>query len=348
MNQNCPELIILTGFLGAGKTTILRQLLEAEGMSETGVVINEAGADLDNLLLEAGEGPITVLQNGCLCCRSRGHLSPALPQLLKERERQRLPQFRRVVVETSGLANPAPILEEIASGPFCNRALSFAGLVTVVDARAFDKSCAVHPQATLQVSFADRLLITKTDLVSSLEREVLQAKLAALNPEAPQIVVPHGSPLDRSVWPEALGLLDRARRHKAIPANLETARPIAVASLTFGGSLDGSALEEWLEHTLMLLGPSLLRLKAILNLTGSSVPIAVHAVQGVVHSPSTMARWPAQGPYNRAVLIGNDIGQELLEDALARLRSLAAPGGPEKSEAQRTGLRSSTQQILQG
>jgi G3E family GTPase len=343
-----PQLIILTGFLGAGKTTILNRLLGAEEGSETGVVINEAGTEVDNLLLEAGEGAITVLPNGCLCCRSRGDLSPALAQLLRERSCQDLRQFKRIVVETSGLADPAPILEEIASSPFCNRALSFAGLVTVADARALEMSCADHPQASLQIAFADRLLITKTDLVSDLELEGVQRTLAALNPEAPQIVVPYAKFFDRSIWPEALGLLDHAQRKMpSRPACPETGPHIAVASLTFGGSLDEDALEEWLDHTLTLFGPSLLRLKAILDLNGSTVPIAVHAVQGAVHAPSLLAGWPAQGRHNRAVLIGKS-GGDLLEDALARLRSLAAPRPSDKREPQKTGLENPARRILQG
>jgi G3E family GTPase len=123
---------------------------------------------------------------------------------------------------------------------------------------------------------------------------------------------------------------------------------IAVASLTFGGSLDENVFEEWLAYTLMLFGPSLLRLKAILDLKGSRVPVAVHAVQGVVHAPSALAQWPADGPRNRAVLIGRDIEVEVLEDALARLRSLAAPGGLPEREVKRSGLRGQTQQILEG
>jgi G3E family GTPase len=346
--MNRPRLIILTGFLGAGKTTILNRLLVAEAAPETGVVINEAGTEIDNLLLDAGEGAVRVLQNGCLCCRSRGGLSPALSQLLKARSRQGLSEFRRIVVETSGLADPAPILEEVASSPFCNRVLAFAGVVTVVDARAFGKSCADHSQASLQVTYADRLLITKTDLITDLEREALQTSLAALNPEASQIVVPYGKSLNRSVWPEALDLFVRPQRHKVMSASPGTTPLIAVASLTFGGSLDENVFEEWLAYTLMLFGPSLLRLKAILDLKGSRVPVAVHAVQGVVHAPSALAQWPADGPRNRAVLIGRDIEVEVLEDALARLRSLAAPGGLPEREVKRSGLRGQTQQILEG
>ena len=193
--MNRPELVIITGFLGAGKTTILSRLLDLGAALDTGVVINEAGAGVDDVLLQAEGTPVTVLQNGCLCCRSKGSLSPALSKLMKERERQGFPQFKRIAVETSGLADPAPVLEEIASSPFSDRVLSFAGLVTIIDARAFDKSYADHPQVALQVAFADRLLIAKTDLVTDAEREGLQAKLAALNPEAPQIIVPFtGSP----------------------------------------------------------------------------------------------------------------------------------------------------------
>ncbi|MGA7328948.1 MAG: GTP-binding protein [Rhodomicrobium sp.] len=343
-----PELVIVTGFLGAGKTTILSRLLGCEGGSETGVVINEAGIGVDDLLLEAGESSVTVLQNGCLCCLSKGSLTPALSQLTKERERQGVPQFRRIAVETSGLADPAPILEEIASSPFCNRVVSFTGLVTVIDARAFDKSYADHPQAARQVAFADRLLITKTDLVTDVEREALQAKLAALNAEAPQIIVPFTGSVDRSLWPEALELLDRSQRHKAMPASAKTPPAIAVVSITFDGSLDESALEEWLEHTQMLFGPSLLRLKAILDLNESPVPVAVHGVLGVVHAPSVMKQWPTRGPRNRAVLIGKDVADNLLEDALHRLRSLASLHCEDKLQPVKAWPQTSTQHALGG
>ncbi len=346
--MNRPELVIITGFLGAGKTTILSRLLDSGAALDTGVVINEAGAGVDDVLLQAEGTPVTVLQNGCLCCRSKGSLSPALSKLMKERERQGFPQFKRIAVETSGLADPAPVLEEIASSPFSDRVLSFAGLVTIIDARAFDKSYADHPQVALQVAFADRLLIAKTDLVTDAEREGLQAKLAALNPEAPQIIVPFTGSLDRSLWPEALGLLDPSQRHKAPTASSKTPPTIAVASIAFDGSLDEHALEEWLEHTQMLFGPSLLRLKAILDLNESQLPVAVHGVLGVVHAPSVTNQWPMRGPRNRAVLIGKDVAENLLEDSLQRLRSVASDLGEHKRRAPKAWPQTSTQQVLRG
>jgi G3E family GTPase len=326
--MNHSRLVLLSGFLGAGKTTILRRMLAKEDPYDTAVVINEAGPGLDHLLIERESDAITLLPNGCMCCRSRGSLSPALARLLRRRAEEGSPPFKRVVVETSGLADPSPILEEIVTDPICNRHFSLAGLVTVVDARAFDASFADHAQVRMQIFLADRLLITKTDLVAGKQIAGLQGRLAEINPEASQFVVPYHAPVCDDLWPDMFDLLRSNERISVTAREALSPTDFAIASLTFGGQLEEEALEEWLEQTTMLFGPSLVRLKAFLDLKGSSVPVVVHGVQGLLHAPAVMKSWPEGGPFNRGVLIGRDIDEELLHDALKRLASQASPYRP--------------------
>ncbi len=145
--MNRIPLVLLTGFLGAGKTTVLNTLLATPDFRDTAVVINEAGdVGLDHLLVEQGSDSITMLEGGCLCCRAKGALAPALANLMRRAREENLPPFKRVVVETSGLSDPAPLLEGLIADAFFNRFFELAGVVTAIDARAFLATVDRHPR----------------------------------------------------------------------------------------------------------------------------------------------------------------------------------------------------------
>ena len=331
--MNRIPLVLLTGFLGAGKTTMLNALLATPDFRDTAVVINEAGdVGLDHLLVEQGSDSITMLEGGCLCCRAKGALAPALANLMRRTRVQGLPPFKRVVVETSGLSDPASVLEGLIADGFFNRFFELAGVVTAIDARAFAATVDKHPEARMQAALADRLLLTKTDLATSGEtRKVLEA-LTALNPHARQHLVQPG--MATAFWPEALDL----PRALARPNMICSPEPVAIAnaSLVFDGAIGPDALEAWLDHTINLLGPMLLRMKAMLNIAGTAQPTVLHAVQGLLHRPVDLKAWPNGDRQNRVVLIGRDVEEQLLVDALARLSAIArAPISDRRTSAMR-------------
>jgi G3E family GTPase len=317
--MNRVPLVLLTGFLGAGKTTMLNGLLATPEFSDTAVVINEAGdVGLDHMLVEQGADTVVILEGGCVCCRTKGSLAPALANLWRRTRDEKLTPFQRVVVETSGLSDPANVLEGLIADAFFNRNFAFAGIVTVVDVRAFADTVEKHPEARMQVALADRLLLTKADLVSADATRTVQQELSSINPHAVQEIVLPDTATMATFWPEMLDL----PRALMKPANMICAAelaPIATASLAFSGTIEREALEAWLDHTINLFGPMLLRMKAMLDVEGADGPTVLHVVQGLLHSPDDLKAWPGNDPQNRIVLIGRDVEEQILMDALARL-----------------------------
>lgn len=313
-------LVLLTGFLGSGKTTLLNRLLGTEDFRDTAVVINEAGdIGLDHLLVEQATETVVMLDGGCLCCRTKGSLVPALAALLRKQRNEALPPFKRVVVETSGLSDPSVLLEELMADVFFNRNFGLAGVVTVIDARTFHATIGHHAEAKMQVVLADRLLLTKTDMVAEELIARVRASLSKINRHAPQVIVTPGTVVASEFWPEALDLPRSLIETTSTSGPAAEPVPIATASLAFNGKLSEDVLEEWLNHTIGLLGPLLLRMKAMLDVENATGPTALHVVQGLLHRPVNMAAWPRAERKNRIVLIGRDVERQILVDGLARL-----------------------------
>jgi G3E family GTPase len=337
--MNRIPLVLLTGFLGAGKTTLLNGLLATPEFRNTAVVINEAGdVGLDHLLVEQSVDTMVMLDGGCLCCRTKGTLAPALAKLLRRTRDEHLPLFQRVVVETSGLSDPAAVLEGLIADVFFNRHFAFAGVATVVDVRAFAGTAAGHAEARMQVALADRLLLTKTDLVPVVETMTVQKMLATINPHAPQLIVPPGRATMATFWPELLDL-PRARMNEASLICAAAPTPIATASLAFSGAIGQDALEAWLDHTINLLGPMLLRMKAMLDIEDTPGPTVLHVVQGLLHQPVDLETWPSADRQNRVVLIGREVEEQILMDSLARLATMVRPTVMTSSAVRRGSLR---------
>ncbi|MBJ3774541.1 CobW family GTP-binding protein [Acuticoccus mangrovi] len=308
--------VLLTGFLGSGKTTLLNRLLGSPDFADTAVVINEAGSvGLDHALIEKGEEDVVMLEGGCICCRLRGSLNRTLNDLVRRRAKDGM-GFSRVVVETSGLADPEPILHALVADPLFVRHYAMSGVVTVVDAVHALDTLADHVEGRMQVALADRLLITKTDIATH-RRAPLESALTALNPMADRLVAAE-MPDAALVWldPGAVPSRrpNRTPRCHAVPSD---AVEIATASRVFPGALSRCAIDDWLDHTSDLFGPALLRLKGILQVEGVAEPVVLHGVQGLVYSPGTAPR--EAGRDNRMVLIARDLPAVLLEDALDRL-----------------------------
>jgi G3E family GTPase len=315
--------VVLTGFLGSGKTTLLGRLLRHPQFARTAVIINEFGeVGLDHELVETSEESFVTLQTGCLCCAVRGDLVLTLEDILRRRDAGEVAPFERVVIETSGLADPAPILHALMTDSGLAQRLAIAGVVATVDAVSGLATLARQPESLKQVAVADRLLLTKTDLVGSGEAEALAGRLSALNPTATVLTASFGD-----VAPDRLFAIDShsARsvpmespqdghdhdRHEAGLTCFAILReqPIRAVTLTL-------LLEVLAEHC----GADLLRLKGIVNIAESpDRPAVIHGVQHVFHSPTWLDRWPSADRRSRLVFIGRNLRRAWVEALLEAL-----------------------------
>ena len=336
---------VLTGFLGAGKTTLLNRLLKHPALADTAVLINEFGEiGLDHLLVERLDGDTVLLNAGCLCCTVRGDLVKALRDLAVRIEQGHA--IRRVVVETTGLADPAPILQTLMSDPLVLYRYRLDGVVTLVDAATGMATLDSQMEAVKQAAVADRLVLTKTDLATPDQVSALWARLRALNPAAPLLNALHGD-----IKPDALldcGLYDATRKHPEVTRWLDAeafaahdhghahghhhhdpsrhdAR-IHSFCLTFDDPLPWDGLSTWLEVLTMTRGESVLRIKGILNLEGQDRPVAIHGVQHLFHPPVRLEAWPeGDSRQSRLVFILRDLDRATVEKGLKAFAESARP-----------------------
>jgi G3E family GTPase len=297
---------LLTGYLGSGKTTLLARLLAHPDMGETAVIVNELGeAAVDHHLLRRVDERTVVLANGCVCCTLRGDLADELRDLLSRRTRGEVPPFRRVVVETTGLADPAPILYTLASEPVVKSHFVLERVIATVDAQHGLRGA----EGLKQAAAADRLVVTKADLA---DPGPVERRLAALNPTAEVLEASFGD-----VAPELLfGGRDHAPRD-APPPEHHHEDGVAAHALVFEQPLDWTAFGVWLTMLLAARGADVLRVKGLLNV-GASGPLLLNGVQHVVHPPEHLDVWPDGDRCSRIVFIGRGFtGAELEASLLA-------------------------------
>jgi len=364
---------VLTGFLGSGKTTLLAKLLRHPGMAKTAVIINEFGEiGLDDLLVQ-GEllnhvdpGAATQfvkMSSGCLCCTVRGDLEVALRDLYLKRVRGQVPDFKRVVVETTGLADPAPILHTLMDDPILAAYYRLDGVVTTVDAvnamREFDDQF----ESVKQAAVADRLVLTKTDIADPHAVLHLRERLAAINPGAPVVVAVQGEADPKDLF-EA-GLYDPATKtadvrrwlnEEAFAAKRDLHSHdhhdhdhghdhghdhhghnhahahdvnrhddrIRAHCLVIDEPLEWDVVASWLGSLAQSRGPDLLRMKGIVNVAGEDQPVVVHGVQHLFHPPARLPQWPDADRRTKLVFITRDIARADIENSLTAFRDDAA------------------------
>ncbi|HEY7084172.1 MAG TPA: GTP-binding protein [Hyphomicrobiaceae bacterium] len=330
---------VLTGFLGSGKTTLLGRLLRHPDFARTAVIINEFGeVGLDHDLVEASEESFVELRTGCLCCAVRGDLALTLEDLLRRRDAGTVSPFERVAIETSGLADPAPILHTLMSDAGLARRLALAGVVATVDTVNGLATLERYPQSVKQVALADRLILTKTDLAHARCADLV-ARLAVLNPAAKRLEASFGEvdparlfdmghpvSLRAHDLPDWLGL----EAHGEAPAGGHHAQVSCFAILR-DAPVKAVALTLFLEALAEHCGGDLLRLKGIVNIAESpDRPAVIHGVQHVFHPPVWLDRWPSQDRRSRLVCIGRDIDQAWIEALIyaieAEVAEVAAVG----------------------
>jgi G3E family GTPase len=299
--------ILVTGFLGSGKTTLLSRLLERPELGETAVIVNELGeVGIDHHLLRRVDERTVLLSSGCVCCALRGDLSDELRDLLDRRDAGEIPRFRRVVIETTGVARPAPIVQTLLADPLLPHHYSLDAIVATVDGLHGLRG----PEALQQVAAADTLVVTKSDIAGQEELDALEAELARLNPAARTVRASFGD-----IEPELLlSGSDRDLREVRTESNGHAHGPQA-AVLTLDRAIDWTAFAIWLTMLLHARGGEILRIKGLLDVGGGG-PLLVSCVQHAVYPPVHLDSWPDDDRRSRLVVIGHDVDCEALETSL--------------------------------
>lgn len=352
-----PELLpvtLLTGFLGSGKTTLLNQLIRH--LPRTAVVMNEFGEiSLDHDLLEKMEGPMAVLSGGCVCCTVSGSLSPTLKNLYMARERGDIPRFERVVIETTGIADPAPILDTLLNDPWVRARFRMDGVVTTVDAVLGEAQLDSYFEAVKQVAVADKLILTKTDLAAAADLTALNERLAELNPAAEQLTAVQGDMdfrriLDLGLFnardkiPNVQRWLNEQRYKpvkatgpmgKAVVENDGHDQRIRSFSVVIEEPIAPAGLQAALEMLVGFRSEYLLRFKAIVNLAGHDRPTVLHGVQHVLYPETELERWPTEDRRSRFVFIVRDMEPQFVAKVLEDFTHAASLAGPPQHAANR-------------
>jgi G3E family GTPase len=309
---------VVTGFLGAGKTTLLRRFLSSPEGQGTAVIVNEFGAvGIDDALLRSSADETVLLGNGCVCCITRSDLQLALRRLVFDRERGTVPPFFRVVIETSGLADPAPILQTFSTDRALGGEFHIDVVLAVVDAVSGEANLEAAAEARKQVILADRLVISKTDLADPASVERLIGGLQKLNPRANiDIAVSGALDPDRVIAPagaERSGFLAEAEHSDGIESFV----------IEIAGPLEWSTFSRAMETLTALRGADLLRAKGVLNISGCRGPVLIQYVQHLAHPPVELETWPDANRNSRIVFITRNIPERQVRDLFAAVHALA-------------------------
>jgi len=309
---------VVTGFLGAGKTTLIRRFLASPQGQGTAVIVNEFGAvGIDDALVRDTAEQTILLGNGCVCCITRTDLQVALRQLVIDRERGTVPNFARVIIETSGLADPAPILQTFSTDRALGGEFHIDVMLTVVDAVNGQATLEQAAEARKQAILADRLIVTKSDLAAAGAVDTLTQHLQKLNPRAPV-----DRAIDGALDPERFVAPTGAERGSFV-AEAEHSDGISSFVLERKRPLAWPAFARAMETLIALRGPELLRVKGILNVAGCSGPVVVQYVQHLAHPPVELQFWPDHNRDSRVVFITRNIHEAQIRDLFAAIESLA-------------------------
>jgi G3E family GTPase len=336
---------VLTGFLGSGKTTLLNHLLRQPTMSNAMVIVNEFGEiGLDHELIESSDEDTVLLQSGCLCCTIRNDLIDTLQDIFLKRSRGEITQVDRVVIETTGLADPAPILQALMTDAEVTAHFRLDGIVTTVDAVAGQQTLDRHMEAVKQAAVADRIVLTKADLAAESECSALEQRLFALNPAAPIQRAVNGAVDPKTLFNVGLYELgtksmnvkrwlndekyipsqhadhhshgeSEAIPHHAHDVNRHDENIFAVC-MVLERPIAGEVLDRWLQSLLRLKGPDLLRFKSIINVAELSGPLIVQGVQHVIYPPVMLSAWPSSDRRTRMVFITHGIDEQTIRQSL--------------------------------
>ena len=328
-------LVVVTGFLGAGKTTLIRNLLASPEGADTLVIVNEFGeVGIDDALLRTGGDATVLLGNGCLCCTLRSDLQKTLVEVIAERARGELPPFQQIILETSGLADPVPILQTLTGDRGLASQIHVQAVVTVMDAVLAARTLDEAPEARRQVAVADRIILTKVDIAGDAAAHALEAEIATLNPAAaitradngrvaPAVILSDNAAVSEPIYPPR----ERGRHADNVTSFV----------LRFQEPVDWAGFEQAMELLARLRGSDVLRAKGLLNVHGCSGPVVVHQVQHLSAKPVELEKWPDGDRASRLVFITRGMDRADIEALFAialRLASATAAvtGGTHQGE----------------
>jgi G3E family GTPase len=333
---------VITGFLGSGKTTLLRMMLNDPRLSDAAVIINEFGEiGIDHLLVRQVDESVVLLPSGCLCCTVRADLASTLRELYLKRIRRKIPPFRRMLIETSGLADPAPILHTLVKDPLIAERFRLDGTIVTIDAVNAMDQLDRQAESVKQAALADRLVVTKTDIVECTALKPIIARLRRINASAPILIALHGkidagSLLDVGLYnpaaqaPDVERWLNSARHNRNYSRyrahhRCEGSHDDGVRSycLTFTKPVTWSVFTSALQSLIAEHGRNLLRVKGILNVDGEELPVVVHGVQHLFHPPQSLSAWPDADRSSRLVFITTGVEREIVERAFQELNPSA-------------------------
>ena len=358
MNKQLPQenswsrlpIYVITGFLGSGKTTLLNQLLHQPGMQQTMVIVNELGEiGIDHLLVETNSEDIILLEGGCLCCYVRTDLVNTLEKLFTQREGKAIPEFIRILIETTGLADPAPILRTLIQDRFIAAHYRLEAVLTTVDAGYGNEQLSDYDEAAKQAALANHLVLTKIDQVDATTRAILQQRLRRLNPTAviheinlhqEQFDVSRllnttcydnqTQQLDIKQWLRAEVYLTKpkvAYDFSSIPILQPAAHHtyyqhdiyIKTFCIEYHEPLSWLTLERWIQQLTRLRGKDLLRIKGIVYTLESDLPVIIQGVQHLLQPPMTLKAWPTEQRRSQIVFITRNIEKNIVEQLLHAL-----------------------------
>lgn len=352
IDPRCP-VTLLTGFLGAGKTTLLNHVLRHPGQERIAVIVNEFGdAGLDHDLMDTADEDVVLMRSGCLCCSMRGDLARVLHRMLKRRHDGEI-LFDRIVIETTGLADPAPIIQTLRMDAGLARSVHLDGIVTVADSAAGPATLDAHFEAVSQIAMADLIILSKTNLVTLVGRSGFERRIRAINATAGIIHAARGDVPAHKLW----GLSPTRSRTDAQSTTdwLSAAIPklgpsdthgrgmahggfyqdrhahdqrIDSVSIMLDAPVEDVVFDRWLDTLVALRGPDLLRVKGVVHIDGLPKPFVFHGVQHVFDPPVPVEDWPVGDRQSRIIVIARDISRPALQRSLNMLRDHANPNGP--------------------
>ncbi len=326
-------IIIVSGFLGSGKTTLLRNLLADPRAGEVAVIVNEFGeVGIDHHLVRKTDARTTLLRNGCVCCSMRDDLAEALRGLLSQRQRGTIPPFARVVIETTGLADPAPILQTIVHDPVIRNHYRVGRVVATIDAPGGMANLATYGEALRQAAAADHIAVTKQDLTTPATIAALKERLRAINPTATISDASFGQIDFGALVADGLaGAAYLGNLGDLSPAEIAASTPIHAASdrvssrcLVFEDPLNWQMFGIWLTMLLHRHGDRVLRVKGLLNVGEEKGPLLLEGVQHVMHAPRHLGEWPDDDRRSRIVFIARDLDLDRVDASLRVFQDVAS------------------------